>query len=266
MLKKLTLSIILIFFYNQAFAADIPVIVISPGKTAQSYDEVGSSVKVIDSNQIESSSSYFISNIIGNNTTSTNMFQNGGQGTNTGIQLRGLEKRYSTVYIDGVKMSDPSSSDNSFYMENIMKHSIERVEILKGTQSSLYGSNAIGGTINIITKKGKEGNNSNVQMETGSNSTKNVFYSVDGANEKINYYLGLSRFLTSGISAMNHNGESDKYRNEGLTGKFNYNFNNNFKIENSLRYTNSDVKYDEPNDGTTDINNRSDNIEGTYTL
>ena len=49
-------------------------------------------------------------------------------------------------------------------------------------------------------------------METGSNNTKNVFYSVDGANEKINYFLGLNRFLTSGISAMNHNDEDDKYR------------------------------------------------------
>ena len=266
---KLKLIITILIFslnFSNVFADDIPVIVISPGKTAQSYDEVGSSVSVIDSDQIEGSSSYFLSNIIGDNTTSTNMFQMGGEGTNTGIQLRGLEKRYSTVYIDGVKMSDPSSSDNSFYMENIMKHSIERVEILKGTQSSLYGSNAIGGTINIITKKGKEGNHSNVQVETGSNSTKNVFYSVDGANEKINYYLGLNRFLTSGISAMNHNDESDKYRNEGLTGKFNYNLSENFKIENSIRYTNSDVKYDEPNENTTDINNRSDNIEGTYTL
>ncbi len=266
---KLKLIITILIFslnFSNVFADDIPVIVISPGKTAQSYDEVGSSVSVIDSDQIEGSSSYFLSSIIGDNTTSTNMFQMGGEGTNTGIQLRGLEKRYSTVYIDGVKMSDPSSSDNSFYMENIMKHAIERVEVLKGTQSSLYGSNAIGGTINIITKKGKEGNHSNVQVETGSNSTKNVFYSVDGANEKINYYLGLNRFLTSGISAMNHNDESDKYRNEGLTGKFNYNLSENFKIENSIRYTNSDVKYDEPNENTTDINNRSDNIEGTYTL
>jgi len=266
---KLKLVITILIFslnFSNVFADNIPVIVISPGKTAQFYDEVGSSVSVIDSDQIESSSNYFISNIIGDNTTSTNMFQMGGEGTSTGIQLRGLEKRYSTVYIDGVKMSDPSSTDNSFYMENIMKHAIERVEILKGTQSSLYGSNAIGGTINIITKKGKEGNHSNVQVETGSNSTKNVFYSVDGANEKINYYLSLNRFLTDGISAMNHNDESDKYRNEGLTGKINYNLSENFKIENSIRYTNSDVKYDEPNENTTDINNRSDNIEGTYTL
>ena len=70
-----------------------------------------------------------------------------------GIQLRGLEKRYSTVYIDGVKMSDPSTPDNSFYFQNIMKESIDRVEVLKGNQSSLYGPNAIGGTIHIFTKK-----------------------------------------------------------------------------------------------------------------
>ena len=266
MLKIIVSILIIIFSFQNLFAADIPIIVISPGKNPQSYDEVGSSVSVIDSNEIENSSNFFIADIIGNNTTSTNMFQMGGQGTNTGIQLRGLEKRYSTVYIDGVKMSDPASSDNSFYMENIMKNSIERVEILKGTQSSLYGSNAIGGTINIITKKGNEGNNSNFEVETGSNNTRNVYYSVDGANDKMNYYLGLNRFLTGGISAMNHNDENDKYRNEGLTGTIGYKFNENFKIENSLRYTNSDLKYDEPSASTTDVNNRTENIEGTYSL
>ena len=266
MLKVVVSLLIIIFSFQNLFAADIPIIVISPGKNPQSYDEVGSSVSVIDSNEIENSSNFFIADIIGNNTTSTNMFQMGGQGTNTGIQLRGLEKRYSTVYIDGVKMSDPASSDNSFYMENIMKNSIERVEILKGTQSSLYGSNAIGGTINIITKKGNEGHNSNFEIETGSNNTRNVYYSVDGANDKMNYYLGLNRFITGGISAMNHNDENDKYRNEGLTGTIGYKFNENFKIENSLRYTNSDLKYDEPSVSKTDLNNRTENIEGTYSL
>jgi len=260
------LVLILTLSLNKSFAADIPVIVISPGKTPQSYDKVGSSVSVINSDDIKNSSSNFIADIISERITGTNSFQMGGHGTNTGIQLRGLEKRYSTVYIDGVKMSDPSSTDNSFYMENIMKDSIERIEVLKGTQSSLYGSNAIGGTINIITKKGKTGNHSNAEVGTGSNNSKNLFYSVDGANEKINYYLGLNRFLTSGISAMNHNDEDDKYRNESLNGTFGYKFNQNFKIENSLRYTNSDLKYDEPSDSTTNVNNRSDNIEGTYSL
>ena len=75
-----------------------------------------------------------------------NIFQLGGTGTNTGIQMRGLPKRYSTIYIDGVKMYDPSSPDNSFYSEGLFKDSIERIEILKGSQSSLYGNGAVGGT------------------------------------------------------------------------------------------------------------------------
>ena len=83
-----------------------------------------------------------------------NYFRSGGYGTVSGVQLRGLPKRYSTVYIDGVKMSDPSSSDNSFYFSNIMTSSIDKVEVLRGSNSSIYGSGAIGGVVNIFTKKG----------------------------------------------------------------------------------------------------------------
>ena len=176
---------------------------------------------MIDEDKINESSHFSLAHIIDDNSTSTNMFQMGGSGGgNVGIQLRGLEKRYSTVYIDGVKMLDPSSSDGSFYMENIMKNSIDRVEILKGTQSSLYGSNAIGGTIHIFTKKGRKGNHSNFEIETGSNNTKNLTYSVDGASDKFHYYLGLNKFLTNGISAMTDNNEDDQYRNDGLVGNY----------------------------------------------
>ena len=118
---------------------------------------MGSDIEVIDSKALEKSEHNFLGDILDNSIPGANYFQSGGKGTTAGIQLRGLPKRYSTVYIDGVKMSDPSTSDNSFYISNIMKDSIERVEILKGSQSSLYGSSAIGGTINIFTKKGREG-------------------------------------------------------------------------------------------------------------
>ena len=177
MLRKIiSFIIILTFPVNNIFAANIPVIVIAPGKTVQSYSTVGSAVSVIDNNDIEDSQYFFLTDTINNNSTGINLFQMGGHGTNAGIQLRGMPKRYSTVYIDGIKMSDPSSSDNSFYSENIMKHSIDRVEILRGAQSSLYGSSAIGGTINIFTKKGKEGGGPKFEIFGGSNSTKNIFF------------------------------------------------------------------------------------------
>jgi vitamin B12 transporter len=268
-MKNIYIILIISFtlsFFNRLAAEEVPTIVISAGKTPQSLSTVGTNVTVISGDTIRNSSEHFLGNIIDGSTSSTNIFQMGGDGTNMGIQLRGLEKRYSTVYVNGIKMSDPSTPDNSFYFQHIMKDSIDRVEILKGNQSSLYGANAIGGTIHIFTKKGKEGHRSNVSVEGGSNNTKSAYYSVDGANDKIDYYLGLNRFLTSGISARNDDGESDQYRNESLSGSFGYKFNESLRIENSLGYTNTDLKYDAVSTSSTDIVDRSDDILANYSL
>ena len=271
MFKKIKLIVLLfslffnLFFVNSLKSKETPVIVISPGKSVQSLSTVGSTVTVIEGETIRNSVSSSLAEIISNESTSTNMFQMGGDGGNTGIQLRGLEKRYSTVYIDGVKMLDPSSSDGSFYMENIMKNSIDRVEILKGTQSSLYGSNAIGGTIHIFTKKGREGNHSNVEVSTGTDKTRNVNLSLDGANEKYSYYIGVNKFLTDGISAMTDNTERDEYKNNGIVGNFSYNLNDTLKIENSFRYSDSFFEYDNVSSSKHDVAS-TDNIEASYTL
>ena len=263
--KIIKILIILVFSANNLFAQDVPIIVISPGKTLQSLSTVGSAVEVFTSDTINNSSHFSLANVIDDNSTSVNLFQMGGHGSNMGIQLRGLEKRYSTVYIDGVKMLDPSSADGSFYLENIMKNGIDRVEILKGTQSSLYGSNAIGGAINIFTKQGREGNHSNFEIETASKNTKNISYSVDGTNDKFNYYLGLNKFVTDGISAMNDNDEKDKYYNDGVVANFGYNINDKIRLENYLRYADSYLEYDEVTAGRADGNN-TDDEERSYSL
>ena len=163
-------------------------------------------------------------------------------------------------------MNDPSTSDNSFYAQDIMKNSIDRIEILKGSQSSLYGANAIGGTINIFTKKGREGKHSNIEVSAGNNNTKSIFYSLDGADDKINYYIGLNKFETDGISAMNDNDEKDSYRNDGINANLGYKISNNLKVENSLRYFDSFLNYDEVNNTRTDLNNSTDNTEVHYSL
>ena len=267
MLRKIIkILIILVFSVNNLFAQDIPIIVISPGKTVQSLSTVGSTIEVFTSDTINNSSHFSLANVIDDNSTSTNLFQMGGHGANIGIQLRGLEKRYSTVYIDGVKMLDPSSSDGSFYLENVMKNGIDRVEILKGTQSSLYGSNAIGGTINIFTKKGRKGKHSNFEIETASKNTKNISYSIDGADDKFNYYLGLNKFVTDGISAMNDNDEKDQYKNDNIVANIGYKINENFKIQNSFRIADTFYEYDAVDKTYTDVNDSTDNLEASYSL
>ena len=101
-MKKFIYFFLLIMFLNftHLLAKDIPVIVISPGKTPQSKGIVGSDVEVIDRNTISNSSELFIGDVLDSNLNGLNYFQQGGYGTVSGIQLRGQPKRYSTVYID----------------------------------------------------------------------------------------------------------------------------------------------------------------------
>ena len=92
MLKKIIkILIIFVFSSNNLFGEDIPIIVISPGKSVQSLSTVGSTVEVINSETINNSSHFSLGNIIDDNSTSTNLFQMGGHGANIGIQLRGIE-------------------------------------------------------------------------------------------------------------------------------------------------------------------------------
>ena len=270
MLKKISIILSILSISSLSFSLlnseETPVIVISPGKTIQSLSTVGSTVEVIDGETINNSTEFTIAEIIDGASIGSNFFQMGGHGTNTAIQLRGLEKRYSTVYIDGIKMMDPSSADGSFYLENVMKNGIDRVEILKGNQSSLYGSNAIGGTINIFTKQGREGRNSNYQVETGSNNTQNFSYSMDGTEDKFNYFVGLNKFITDGVSAMNDNSEQDGYENQNIVGNLGYKINENFKIQNTFRYADTSAEYDEVAKAKNDMNSQTDNIEGSISL
>jgi vitamin B12 transporter len=147
-----------------------------------------------------------------------------------------------------------------------MINGIDRVEILKGTQSSLYGSNAIGGTINIFIKKGRKGKHSNFEIETASKNTKNISYSIDGADDKFNYYLGLNKFVTDGISAMNDNDEKDQYKNDNIVANIGYKINENFKIQNSFRIADTFYEYDAVDKTYTDVNDSTDNLEASYSL
>ena len=266
MLLRLTVFLYLIFFSNYVFSKEIPIIVISAGKTPQSYSSVGSQVTIIDSETIEKSSGSTLTELLDSETQGLNIFRLGGKGTNTGIQMRGLPKRYSTVYIDGVKMYDPSASDNAFYAEGIFKDSIDKIEILKGSQSSLYGNSAVGGTINIFTKKGKLGKHQKTNIRAGQSNTKDIFYSFEGADEKQNYFIGLNYYKTDGISAMNNDAENDPYENNSLTLNYGYKISENNTIENSLRFKDSYLEYDEPTDGRDDTLNSSDNLEAQISL
>ena len=264
---RLIIFIYYLLFSTSLFSKEIPVIVIAPSKKPQSISTVGTTIKILDENFFKNSKEIFLGDVLSNNSVSTNFFQSGGYGTSSAIQLRGLPKRYSTVYIDGVKMSDPSSVSNDFDFNHILTSQISRVEILKGNQSSVYGSGAIGGTINIFTKKPKEGFHKDFQYNTGSNGLQNIAGSLSGADENNGFYLGLERFHTDGISAMTHNDEKDRYRNNSIVAKYDYKFSNKLKFKSNLRYADTYLQYDKVIDTATATHDEEvDGTEASYNI
>ena len=244
MLLRVYILILLLIFSVTSYSKEIPVIVIAPNKKPQSLSTVGTSVTILDEEYLDNSTEYFLGDVLSSKTTSANFFQSGGHGTASAIQLRGMPKRYSTVYIDGVKMSDPSSVSNDFDFNNILTSQVSRVEILKGNQSSIYGSGAIGGTIHITTKKGKPGFNKDLNYLTGSEGTHNLSTSISGGDDYKNYFVGFERFQTEGISHMMHNDEKDRYRNNSIIASYNYNFFDNFELNSNYRIADTYLQYD----------------------
>jgi len=246
MLRIIISILILVLFLNKLFAADIPVIVIAPSKKTQSLSTVGSSVTVYDQEYLDNNEDYFLGDILSDG-SSINFNQSGGAGTISGIQLRGLPKAYSTVYIDGVKMSDNSTPKNGYYFDDVLSGQISRVEILKGNQSSIYGSGAMGGTINITTKRGQPGFQKDFFYNTGSHGTHNLGFSLGGANDVRNFYIGLERYQTDGISQMSHNDEDDSYKNHTLIANYGYKISDKFGFTTNYRFADARLEYDSVN-------------------
>ena len=255
--------ILIIFLFSfliigKSIADEIPIIVISAGKGAQSKSTVGSDVSIIDSNDLAKSNEYFVGDILSENVMGMNYFQSGGYGTTSGIQLRGQPKRYSTVYINGIKLSDPSTPSNDYYFGNLMNNSFDSIEVLKGSQSTLYGSGAIAGTINLFTKKGREGHNKTVDISEGSFGTRNLNAAFDGTLDKFDYFVNITNFSSDGISARVDDDEDDKYRNDNYEGNFGYQINNNIRFETYFNYADTFLEYDSVNLTQTDDNSTDD--------
>ncbi len=257
-MKRLLLILTLFFYLAKVYAGDIPIIVISAGKSPQSLSVVGSDVSIINEDTISSSGESFVGDILSENLMGMNYFQSGGYGTVSGIQLRGQPKRYSTVYLNGIKLSDPSTPSNDYYFGNLMNNSLEAVEVLKGSQSTLYGSGAIAGTVNLYTKKGKEGHNHSGSISEGSFGTSNMNLSYDGKEDKYDYFFEVSNFSSDGISARVDDDEKDRYRNDNYVANIGYQINDQIRTETYINYTDTFLEYDSVGLSSTDDNSSDD--------
>ena len=153
MLIKIFLIFLMLTFSLKT--EEIPIIVIAPSKQAQSISTVGSSVTVFTEEDLENSTEIFLQDVINYGAPGMTVYQSGGAGTQSGVQLRGLPKRYTTIYVDGVKQSDPSTVSNDYYFDDLMKSSVSRVEVLRGNQVQFMEVVQWGAQLTLPLKKEK---------------------------------------------------------------------------------------------------------------
>ena len=131
-------------------------VVVSASRTERNIDDVGRSVTVISSDDIKKSGANSLAELL---TEQEGIYVVGaGQnpGMTTSIFTRGANSNQTVILVDGVKITDPSAINNSIDLSELSLANIDRIEIIRGSHSTMYGSSAIGGVVNIITKKAKK--------------------------------------------------------------------------------------------------------------
>lgn len=221
-------------------------VVVTATRVETPIEEIASSVTVISSHEIERKQKATVLEVL-RGTPGLDVVQSGGPGRGTSVFLRGANSEHTLVMIDGVEVNDPISPGRSFDFAHLTVDNIERIEVIRGPQSTLYGSDAIGGVIHIITKKGEGKPKFFLSAEGGSYTTFRESTGVSGGNKWVNYSLGLSRFDAEGISAANKkdgNYEKDGYKNTSLSTRLGFTPLENLNIDFILRYIDAKAETD----------------------
>lgn len=198
--------------------------VITATRTAQSADATLASVTVISRADLERSQAGSLQDAL-RGVAGLSVGNNGGAGKSTSVFLRGTESDHVLVLIDGVKVGSATLGTTSF--QDIPVDQIERIEIVRGPRSSLYGSEAIGGVIQIFTRRGRGPFAPAISAGVGSHETYKLAAGASGGSEDLWFNINLGALRTSGINACRGNPsgggcfadepDADGYRNDSAT-------------------------------------------------
>ncbi len=187
--------------------------------------KVGSSLTVVTGEELVRTGRTFVlealESVLGLSTV-----RNGGPGAASSVSVRGANSEHTLFLIDGLELNDPINPSRSYDVSHLPLGQVERVEILRGPQGLLYGSDALGGVINIITRTGRGRPRLTMASSADTLPSLAADISLAGSGRKTDYSLGLFHERTAGLSAASSaypgNTEKDGYRNVSLAARFGY--------------------------------------------
>jgi vitamin B12 transporter len=222
----------------------LSTILITPSRFAQPIEKVGSAVTVVTEAEIEARKEPNLLETL-RNVEGLQVIQTGGPGRTTGMFLRGASPNQTLVMVDGIPVNEANSG--LFDFADISTLSVGSVEIIRGPQSVMYGADAMGGVINIISKKIDEELQSSFTFEAGTYNTQRYVAKASGGNEIIRGSAGLSFFTSDNISVANRkrgNPENDPYDNLSFVGSIEADLPAEIEVKGTLRYTRARTSLD----------------------
>lgn len=255
----------LAFLGNRGLAQEakkLNEVVISTTKNDLKQSQSGKVITVIDSEELARSAGRDLAQLLNQQAGITVVGAGSNAGKDKSVFFRGAASAYAVILIDGVLVTDPSGTGGAFDLRLLSIDQIERIEILKGGQSSLYGSEAVAGVVNIITKKsGIKPLQVNAVASAGNYNSYKGNIGLNGKVDFFNYNVNYGYFTTNGISeAENPIGNTQVFDKDGvkqntLNANFSLNLGKNLTVSPFLRYFKGDFNYD--NDAFTDANSTS---------
>ncbi len=207
----------------QAQSADMEAVVVTATRTPVKKTEVIGDVVVIERDQIEQSQGLTLGEVL-RQQAGVQMTSNGGLGKGSSVFIRGTESRHVLLLIDGVRYGSATLGTPNW--DNLPLAAIERIEVLRGPAASLYGSDAVGGVVQIFTRKGAAGvPQSYASLTLGSEGRRELSVGVSGGSQQLSYSLGVGALRETGFSATNSkvtsgnfNADRDGFSQESLHG------------------------------------------------
>lgn len=220
------------------------VVVVTATRVATEVDKVGYSLTVFDEIDIERSQSALLTDLLVQ-VPGVTMTRVGGAGQSSSVRIRGGDSDHVVLVIDGVKMTDPSTTGGGSDFSEIMIGDIARVEVLRGPQSTLWGSQAISGIVNVVTATPSEPFEGKFLLEAGSRETVNARLGVGGKTGALSWRLAGNHYETEGISSLDERlggVEPDGHRNNTFSGRATYDLSDAMSVD--LRGFYADAKTD----------------------